>query len=499
MLDQIPLSNAPQSAFLAIFGYPWHFITKETDPRSTWQTETRYPIKPANLWHLWKSEDTLIGVRFGEKTTYSVLDIDVESEYHPSNSPENFRSILQSLESCGIYRTLIVRSSESGGIHIYLPLPDPVPTHKLAVALAHCLELDGFTIAPGKLEIFPNVKTYRPDRPSNYHGHRLPLQKGSYLLNASGDIVTNDINYFLNAFELAANGNDLNELYNAIDNAENERKITVNKHKIKSLGSRAKRWKEDCERVLEQGWTANHQTNEILGVIAQYGRVFKALAGEALVNFIHATATTANGYLQWCRHQPDILERCREWANSAQKYYTPYGEGQRKQGNPWKGERKTNAHNQGQSDEAIGRIQEAIDMIRAQVGTMITSVRALLTAIAQTAKCSIATLYKHRKLWVDLLGCNGQNALVEDVPEVEPKATENDAESLEPAPCGLLHPNSVYEGGAIAIADELAFFRAENIIYPTQPPRRDPPSDRDRPPAPPGSDSIDGSQWPPPE
>jgi hypothetical protein len=79
--------------------------------------------------------------------------------------------------------TLLIRSSHSGGLHLYLPLPELVKTFDLAVALHHCLSAQGFAIASGTLEIFPNPKPYGVEKIIHYNGHRLPLQPASGLLS----------------------------------------------------------------------------------------------------------------------------------------------------------------------------------------------------------------------------------------------------------------------------------------------------------------------------
>lgn len=422
-----------------VFSHPWHFITKSAGDNS-WKTESRYPLQPATLWHYWKDENTIVGVRFGEQTRYGLIDIDRESSYHPANDPEALPKIRHALETIGIYRTLIVESSESGGIHLYIPLPEVVPTYDLARSLSYALTSASFRIAAGTLELFPNVKRYRAETPSNYAAHRLPLQRGSFLLNDDGNAITNDIGYFLDVFDMASDINDINELRNSFVIA----KDYAHKHSFTSSGEpkgqRGKAWKLDCERVIELGWTAYHQTNQILGVIAQYGRVFKGLADQALEKFIYQTAIACPGYSQFCRHQNEIEHRCKDWANSAQKAYTPYA-GDRT-GNAWKEqkERAVNAWNESEAATALDRIKSAI----AQLGDQVfKSIRDRLNAIAQIARCSVQTLYKHRNLWS---GCNSQKEQSEGNTAIDQKALENDIDSLQCSSDGLLHPKSVYEG-----------------------------------------------------
>lgn len=451
MLPEIPRSYAANSAdsnlnrvligqFCSIFSHPWSIIQKRSG-ESTWSTETRYPINAANLWHCWTDENTIVGVRFGAATRYALLDIDRESLYHPLNDPAALPRIKQALESIGIYRTVLVRSSDSGGIHLYIPFSESLPTFDVGQSLSHALTSASLSIAPGTLEVFPNAKRYRADQPSNYNGHRLPLQIGSFLLNNDCQPITADITFFLEVMELASGGNDNTEIVNSFVIAkEHARKANFTKAG-EPKGYRGKLWKIDCERVIELGWTGYHQTNQILGVIAQYGRVFKGLGDQALERFVVETAIACPGYAEFCRHQRDIEQRCRDWAHSAQRAYTPYvGD---RSGNMWgeQKERRANRHNDDQAESALERIKNAI----AQLGDrFFTSIREKVAAIVQLARCSLRSLYKHRDLWEGV--GNSQNQLLESNSAIEPKAVENDSESLETVQAGLLPPKCDYEG-----------------------------------------------------
>jgi len=486
MLHEIRESSTAQSVdssnnsaligqFLKYFFHPWHFIQKQAGDNS-WSTESRYPIAAANLWHYWSEQNTIVGIRFGQQTRYALIDIDRESLYHPANDPAALPRIRQALESIGIYRTVLVRSSESKGLHLYSFFSEALPTFEVGRAIAYALTSATLTIAPGTLEVFPNAKRYRPDQPSNYNGHRLPLQKGSFLLNRDCEPVTNDISYFLEVADLTARGNDITEIINSFEIAkEHARKSNFTKTG-EPKGLRGRLWKADCERVIELGWTGNGQTNQLLGVIAQYGRVFKGLADQALEQFVLQTAIACPGYSEYCRHQHEIEQRCRDWAHSAQKAYTPYvGD---RVGSMWseQKERKANRHNDDQAATALERIKNAI----AQLGDRVfTSIREKVSKLASAAKCSITTLYKHRSLWE---GCNSQNEPTEGILDADQKVLEKDLESLEPLQNRLLHPNCDYEGvGRDPISSEtenLSNSAPESEFFPKRIARRAAPSDR---------------------
>lgn len=437
---EIPINRSPHGRFFELFSHPWNFITKAGE---TWATETQYPIQPANLWHCWNDENTIVGIRFGPTTRYALIDIDIESAYHPKQDPAALDRIRHALETIGIYRTLLVRSSDSEGLHLYIPLSEPVATFELARSLQYAITSAKLEIASGTLEIFPNAKRFRAESVSNYAGHRLPLQKGSYLLNSDCQPITNDLSCFLDIFEMSASCNSIPELENGFRIAKEHAKQQSFTQSGEPRGQRGKAWKADCERVIGLGWSAYHQTNQILGVIAQYGRVFKGLADSALAAFILETAISCPGYADFCRHQHEIEQRCKDWANSAQKSYTPY-RGDRT-GNAWseQRDRKTNAENERRSTSAIERIKNAISEVASRTIATFTE---WATTIAQVAKCSLTSIYRHKSLWPQEFVCNPQNSIVEADLAAE-KAVESDTvESLEPVQEETLHTNNDYEG-----------------------------------------------------
>ncbi|MGB7313117.1 MAG: hypothetical protein WA939_09310, partial [Nodosilinea sp.] len=145
-----------------IFGhYPWNFIRADLPDDATtkaaWTTVNSYPLRPRVLWNHWQDANQLIGVRFTHDTHYALLDLDAGGDYCTAAGVAQLRA---ALETIGITRTLLVRSSWSGGLHLYLPFAELVNTFNLAVTLKECLQAQGFRLKAGQLEIFPNVKAY---------------------------------------------------------------------------------------------------------------------------------------------------------------------------------------------------------------------------------------------------------------------------------------------------------------------------------------------------
>ena len=76
--------------------------------------------------------DIILGKRFGKLTNYLMIDIDINSPFHPRNG--GIEKILAAMESLGLCRFLLIRSSDSEGIHIYFPLAEPVSAWGIACA-----------------------------------------------------------------------------------------------------------------------------------------------------------------------------------------------------------------------------------------------------------------------------------------------------------------------------------------------------------------------------
>ncbi len=148
--------------FLALFPHRYDFIyAPHPNPKKKpeWKTEGRYPLSDRQLLE----GKYLYGVRFETETQYCLIDIDSSSPYHPRNSPLALSRLLTALEIVGITDHIICTSSDSDGLHVYLPLSKAFNSWKLAKAVAIVLENSGFKLKLGQMEIFPNPKAYSAD------------------------------------------------------------------------------------------------------------------------------------------------------------------------------------------------------------------------------------------------------------------------------------------------------------------------------------------------
>ncbi|BAY95729.1 MULTISPECIES: hypothetical protein [unclassified Tolypothrix] len=309
--------------FLQYFYHPWGFIyapVPSEGERPAWQTESRYPIQPRNLWSQYLNPDVLLGLKFGKWTRYLMLDIDRNSQYHPYNNPQAYGKVLAALEKIGLCRPVVIQSSDSGGIHIYYFFGSEIHSFSLACAVWLALKEARLTTKGGQLEIFPNPKPYSKDKPTSFKAHRLPLQAGSYILDADWQIESNDLAKFLRAANWSAQGQDDQGLQQAIAAASKQKMFWSDN----GMSNAVFLWQQDLLERIREGWTDFHQTNDLLKDIACYGIVFGNLSGLKLIDYIVTTALAAPGYHQYCRHQHEIERRAAEWAKCCEGFYTPY-------------------------------------------------------------------------------------------------------------------------------------------------------------------------------
>jgi len=376
--------------FASFFPYTWKFIyAKKIDRTSKpeWKTETRYPITGRRLYDRWADPDMLIGVRFGNQTEYALIDIDKNSPYHPHNNHEKYQQVLHALEDIGLVRPLIVQSSHSQGLHIYYPLWQAVPSFGIACAIKSCLQKNNCEIAAGVIESFPNTKKYE----SEYNGHRLPLQTGSYLLNNDLQIIGKDLNQFVETWLTVQEQQDLELLNQAIAEAKaNYQPPKDNRRPIQ--------WREDLERQIEEGWTGEGQSNELLYLMGKYARVFMGCEEiEAIAEYITKTAKAAAGFIKYCSDSKRLKQKAKDIAKWCLKHHFPWGSKNNEPNEEEDREEMANQKAQRQA-ERIKRIKTSVTELKA-TGQMPATIRGMAQAIAKTAKVSVETLYDHKELW----------------------------------------------------------------------------------------------------
>ena len=319
--------SAIEEEFLALWPHRFDFLHAPfpdyPNHSPTWATERRYPLQDRRIL----AKEYLYGVRFGPQTSYIMLDIDRSSFYHPANDPLAIDRIKEVLEPIGLQHCIIVTSSYREGLHIYFPFDRPQKSWFISQVVTHLLDISGFVLQSGQLEIFPNPREYAP-RLSLYHGHRLPLQIGSYMLNGDFQPIHSSQGAFVQAWRCAERHNDLNPRQLKRIHKARQRRYS------KLLQSRgASSFLADLEAQIENGWTGRGQTNAILSVISRIGYIFhhaiyggEPLQGEDLARYIVKIAKSLPGYRDYCGHQHEIFKRATHWARvieACPRYY-PY-------------------------------------------------------------------------------------------------------------------------------------------------------------------------------
>lgn len=425
------LTTTPNQDFLSWFPYRFKWLSRY---REKWITE-RGRLNDEQLWQKWQSNDEVIGVRFGSVTAYAMIDIDRGSVFHPTNSRGMFGAVLECLESIGLVASVIVQSSYSEGVHVYFPLPKPLPTFKTALAIKTQLEDNGFFVKAGQLEVFPNTKAYiKAGQGFNeYNGHRLPLQEGSYLLDDDFQPCSDSLSDWCSWMNWGANRQDIDLFEEAVTNAKNSVKYynTANYNSNGKESHRATVWRENLEAEIKTGWTGKSQTNRLLQVISTYGKVFLMLSGQALTDWMVKTAQSCSGYQQYCKHQRSILSKCRDWVKCIEStnYYTPYRSIPPRYTTQTSNSPKINK-NEVTATEAKERILEALKNLSNQA---FSSIRKLfLAVISETqklfgVKVGIKTFYKHKSLWESLI--NSYDNKAESVEDIE--VNHEEAETID--------------------------------------------------------------------
>ncbi|GAP99866.1 hypothetical protein [Leptolyngbya sp. NIES-2104] len=388
--------------FLALFPHRYDFIWADhAQPKEkpSWKTESRYPLSDRVI----QQSTGLYGVRFGSQTQYCLLDIDIQSFYHPAHDPFAISRIAATLEVLGLVQYLACTSSYSGGLHLYFPLSQAVSSWQLAIVISTLLENAGFKIRSGQLEVFPNPKPYSADGTlSLFNAHRLPLQVGSYLLNRDLEPIWSTQQQFAEQWKFAQQQNEL-------DSQLFKRILKQAKHRLLHISGKADKFIADLNAEIELGWTSSGQTNRLLGRITMREYIFhhvlaggEPLIGTALVNRIVEVARSLPGYTEFCNHQHEIEHRAEEWARCVENsHYFHYGEqnGKFRQKSELidQAVEKAPTWNQQQSENARDRIRSAIaDLLEKE--SLPTNATARFKVLLHY-KIGGGSLYKHRDLW----------------------------------------------------------------------------------------------------
>lgn len=325
---------ALRQKFHQLFPHGWDFILKET-PESDWKTIKKYKLTEQKCWYKYIDPEKILGLRFGTETRHGLCDIDLGSIHDPREQEKSLNKLKEELEKWGITRIFFIQSSFNGGLHFYFFLDRLINTFRLACVLNKVIEDAGLEIKRGQLETFPNTKRYN----SLFNGHRLPLQQGSCLLDKDYVPYSDRLEDFISAAEWSAEGNDTDLLESRLEEAYDWFKVKKNQERVYNPTPEDKEFIEQVEYAqreikegflnlirleVEQGFTGNGETNDLLLTIAKLGRIFYGLSGQQYIDYIKETVTSCPGYVKYCRHKREINRRCAEVARYGEKQWFPY-------------------------------------------------------------------------------------------------------------------------------------------------------------------------------
>ncbi len=384
--------------FLSLFPHRYDYIYADhPDPniRPDWQTESRYPLSDRVL----QQGAYLFGVRFGAKTRYCLLDIDIGSCYHPKQDSLALSRLLTALEPVGLFDYIACTSSYSGGLHLYFPFHSPQTSWKLAGTVGIVLENAGFKIKPGQLEIFPNPKPYVVEgTPNLFNAHRLPLQAGSYILSQDLQPTWTTQQEFVRQWGLC-------QSRNSVDASVLDQILKQSKRQRYRVSGKASKFINDLNAEIELGWTGPGQTNRLLGRITMRSYVFhhvlnggEPLSGQTLADEIVAIAQSLPGYREWCQHQHEIEKRAEEWGRCIENsHYYHYGGQLTQLEKNYDSKYGLSTWNQQQSDLTREKIRAAIaDLL--EKDSLPTTATARFKALTGYS-IGGGSLYRHRDLW----------------------------------------------------------------------------------------------------
>jgi len=313
--------------YLSLFPFRYSYISAAfPDPgqKPNWVTETRHPLSD----RLILQGGRLFGVRFDSTTNYCLLDIDIDSPYHPKQDPFALGKIKEALEPLDLVASVTCASSYSGGLHLYFPFKRPQRSWRIASAVATLLTNKGFKLRGGQLEVFPNTKKYvQAGSPSLFNAHRLPLQNsGSRLLNADLEPVYSSTERLVELWEDT-------QTQNLVTGQKLARVLKQQKRQKVFISEKADKFFNDLEAEINLGWTGKGMTNRLLGRLVMRYFIFhhavaggEPLTGKALIDEVVAAAKALPGYKTWCRHQHELTKRVSDWVRSIEKsHYFPYG------------------------------------------------------------------------------------------------------------------------------------------------------------------------------
>lgn len=289
-----------------------------------------HPLSFSQIAFRAASDDAeIIGVRHERQVRLVVVDIDNKpgkpSKYwHPLGKSKELLRLQEAAEDCGCKVDFVV-SSNSGGLHVYIALPEwthAFRAHWIGRAL---LQRAGIAPGAGQAELFPSEMPFHSGSPSERplsNGFRLPGQEGSALV--VGDrTITHPVlilQQLQSAIEEAQSCLNFKKL---VSQADSLRKQSKRCGKASNGISEFKRLSGNVE------WTGPSQSNTNIGRLTTQARVrYRPETPEKLAAIVEQLALESPGFDQYASDETkeSLTRWCRDWANcSFRKSWTSNG------------------------------------------------------------------------------------------------------------------------------------------------------------------------------
>ena len=349
-----------------------------------------------------------VGKSFAGQTNYAMIDIDRGSPFHPWNDGQAFGTLLGTLENIGLTRPVMVRSSASCGMHLYYPLAQLTRTWEVATRLDQHVRQAGYTPTPGQLEVFPNIKP----KDVAYNPHRLPMQSaGSGLVDAGGEMVPGAKNLasFLDSWAWARESNVLAAPAPTPAPAPAPNLTPMiplprpghGRPPGQGVPARPKgEAKPHFEALPTLALTAPGQTNETLKKLVNQGYESQGLKTVPdLATWVTEQIQQTPGYEAYVSPESKADIETGQWGQRWAKARVRRGQGAGGAG-------AGGDHNSTVAAASLGRLTAALG---AMVGQVFDTVNGLYKAVRDwilnhfAVGVSLATFYRHRQLWVEML------------------------------------------------------------------------------------------------
>lgn len=258
----------------------------------------------------------IVGIRPEGMVRAVITDFDhkpgrsISPYWEASGQSPELIALQQEAERCGLQLTMLV-SSDSGGLHGVLSLPEGIKAwlaHWVGVVL---LERSGMRERSGHAEVFPSEMEYRKGERNQWarsNGVRLPGQKGCKLIAGNNFADDSDLIY-----EQLISDLENTEICEAWEKLVEEAKLRAKK------SSYAGNVKAATKKInVKIKWTGKGQSQENMARIAYWARKANpTIADERqLAEIIRRAAINAEGFDQFASEdtKKDVMRKNGGWA-----------------------------------------------------------------------------------------------------------------------------------------------------------------------------------------